>query len=307
MTNIEEFSLKKWLATQPLTRNSLRVSESPKVKKPKPFLHWVGGKREMIERYPEVIPSTFENYYEPFLGGGAMLFHLQPEVAFLNDSNAELISTYSGIRDSPEEVISLLADIKKRHSKEFYLSVRALDRTDHFSDFTDAEIAARMIFLNQAGFNGIYRVNQKGQFNVPIGSSLNRVINNSEAILLTSSFLKNHKFSSVDFEKATVTATSGDFVYLDPPYFPVSAYSDFTRYTKEQFSLDDQERVAEVFKKAAKAGAKVLLSNSNVPAIHELYKDYNISLISSSRSLSSDKNKRGNVEEVLVSNYEVKL
>jgi DNA adenine methylase len=300
-------ALEKILHHASLTKNAVREPGTQEKDKAKPFLHWVGGKREMIEKYPQYIPSTYNKYFEPFLGGGAMLYHLKPKTAFLNDSNEELIKTYKAIQNNPEEVIQKLRFLKERHSKEFYMEVRALDRSEKFSLLTDTDIAARMIYLNQTGFNGVYRVNRQGQYNVPIGSSLNKVICDPVAIRNVSKFIQGYTFSSADFFSVAENIEENDFVYLDPPYVPVSEYSDFTRYTKEQFNFKDQERVFELFKQAAQVNAKVMLSNSDSPLIHELYKDYNIHTIFSSRSLNSKKDKRTGVNEVIITNYEVNL
>lgn len=301
------FGLEKWAKTHPLTEHASRQPNEAN-KKLKPFLQWVGGKREMIERYPTLIPAKFNSYHEPFLGGGAMMFHVKAEKAFLNDYNSELIITYNAIAKDVKSVIKILKELKKHHSKEFYLSVRELDRdSDKFQKFNEAEIAARLIYLNQTGFNGVYRVNRKGQYNVPIGSSLNKLICDEPTLMEASKFIKGYTFSSGDFADAIKNIKKGDFLYLDPPYVPVSEYSDFTRYTKDQFGLEDQNRVYELFKAASDKGAYVLLSNSDTKFVRDLYKDFNIYTIKSSRNLNSDASKRGNVDEVAVTNYKVKI
>jgi DNA adenine methylase len=286
------------------TENVKRVPQTKITDSPKPFLQWVGGKREMLAQYSPFLPTDYDKYWEPFLGGGAMYFSLNPSKSVINDINPELIRTYEGIRDYPENVIDLLQQLRRKHSKELYMAVRAIDRKINIlADFSSYEIAARMIYLNQTCFNGIYRVNKLGQFNVPIGSSLNRVICDPEAIRKASMVLKTAQISSEDFEVHIKGAKKNDFVYLDPPYEPISEYSDFTRYTKEKFFKHDQARLSEIFKKLDSKGCYVMLSNSNAPFVRELYKGFNIHEVSSGRNLNSKSERRGKVVELLVTNY----
>lgn len=296
--------LKKEIKKFPLTQHSKRVTNSDVQDTAKPFLQWVGGKREMIPQYKKYFPKRFNAYFEPFLGGGAMFFELSPKKAFLNDNNRELFEAYKGVRDFPELVADILDDLKKRHSKELYMRIRELDREyDLFSDFSTPEIASRMIYLNQTCFNGIYRVNQKSQFNVPIGSSLNRLISDRITILNASKVLKKAVIGCADFEDTVANMKKGDFVYIDPPYYPVSKYSDFTRYTKEKFYQEDQERLKDTLVKLTNKGAYVMLSNSDCDFIRKLYGDFNIYTVQSSRSLNCKSDKRGKVSEVLITNY----
>jgi DNA adenine methylase len=304
LLSFERSILKKEINNFPKTDNSLRVSNSDEKTVAKPFLQWVGGKREMIPQYRDLFPKKYNRYFEPFLGGGAMFFDLVPSKAFLNDNNRELFEVYKGVRDFPEQVVNILAFLKERHSLELYMRVRELDREyDIFTDFRSYEIAARAIYLNQTCFNGVYRVNQKGQFNVPIGSSLNRLICDKETILKASQVLKKATITCVDFESTVEGADKGDFIYLDPPYYPVSKYSDFTRYTKEKFYQEDQVRLRDSVVGLSKKGAYVMLSNSDCEFIRELYKDFNVHTVQSSRSLNCKSDKRGKVSEVVITNY----
>ena len=292
------------LQEYPDTEHVKRVPQTKVDDPPKPFLQWVGGKREMIKQYEPYLPKTYGTYWEPFLGGGALYFYLRPQKAVVNDNNPELIRTYEAVRDNPGAVIELLHLMRRKHSKELYMTMRSVDRKlNILNDLKDYEIAARMIYLNQTCFNGIYRVNKHGQFNVPIGSSLNRVICDPEAILKASQQLKKTQLLCTDFEKLLEGANKNDFVYLDPPYYPVSEYSDFTRYTKEKFYKHDQERLAELFKSLDKRGCKVMLSNSNADLIRELYKDFNVYDMSSGRNLNSKSDRRGKITELLITNY----
>lgn len=297
-------SLKSIILKFTKTTNVKREVSSSKEKITKPFLQWVGGKRGLITQYEGLFPKKYNKYYEPFLGGGAIFFHLHHSKSILNDSNPELITTYEAVRDNPIGVIELLTLLKERHSKELYNTIRNLDRdTNRFSKFKNIEIAARMIYLNQTCFNGVYRVNKKGQFNVPIGSSLNRLICDTPTLMNASNALKHTELHCADFESVLSKANKGDFVYFDPPYFPISKYSDFTRYTKEKFFTRDQERLKEMFDKLNKKGCKVMLSNSDCEFIKNLYRDYNIHIVYSGRTLNSDKEKRGKVSEVVITNY----
>lgn len=305
--NLEENNfLKKVILEFPYTRNSKRVADIKNDRETKPFLQWVGGKREMIRQYKELLPKKINNYFEPFLGGGAMFFYLKPNKATLNDNNEELILSYKGVRDNPSEVIGYLRELKKRHSKELYEKIRNLDREiDIFEKLDNYEIAARMIYLNQTCFNGLYRVNQKRQFNVPIGSSLNRLICDPTTINNVSNMLKKVELSNEDFEKVVSKSKKGDFIYFDPPYYPISKHSDFTRYTKEKFYKEDQERLKNTIDILTKKGVKIMLSNSDCDYINELYSSYDIIKVTSGRNLSCKKDKRGKVSEVVIINYKV--
>ncbi len=296
--------LQRVVAAFPLTKNAKRESSTHENSGPKPFLQWVGGKRSLLPHYEEFFPKKFNRYIEPFLGGGAVFFHLSARRALLNDSNPELISTYEGVRDTPEEVIRLLQLLKERHSPELYQAMRNLDRDAKvFSKLQTYEVAARMIYLNQTCFNGVYRINRHGQFNVPIGSSLNRLICDEHTIRSVSKNLKNTQITCADFSDALQKARKGDFVYIDPPYFPVSKYSDFTRYTKEKFYKQDQERLKEAVDMLDKRGCKVMLSNSDCDFIRVLYRSYTVHKVYSARTLNADKAKRGKIPELVIRNY----
>ena len=281
-----------------------RLPQTKATDAPKPFLQWVGGKREMLPQYAPFMPVQFKTYWEPFLGGGALFFYLNPDKAVINDNNPELIRAYEAVRDNPEEVIDLLLQFRRKHSKELYGAVRGVDRKfDILKDLKDYEIAARLIYLNQTCFNAVYRVNKLGQFNVPIGSSLNRVICDPTAIRKASAALQHARIECLDFAKLLEGAKPGDFVYLDPPYYPVSVYSDFTRYTKEKFYHRDQERLCEVFGQLAGRGCSVMMSNSDAAPIREMYRAYNLHEVYSGRNLNSLKERRGKIKELLITSY----
>jgi DNA adenine methylase len=302
--NDTDSELVKIIKEMPPTLNVKRVANSEPDEKARPFIQWVGGKREMIPQYEKLIPKKFNNYYEPFLGGGAMFFYLQPNKAILSDNNKELIKTYEGVRDNPEEVIKLLKELRSKHSEELFKKIRNIDRqVNIFANLNSAEIAARMIYLNQTCFNGLYRVNQQGQFNVPIGSSLNRLICDEHTIRSASKILKSITIQESDFETSTRKAKAGDFIYLDPPYYPISINSDFTRYTKEKFYQEDQVRLKQEIDHLSKIGCKIMLSNSDCDFIKNLYKEYKIHTVYSGRTLNCKKDQRGKVSELLITNY----
>lgn len=270
----------------------------------KPFLQWVWWKRSVIPQYEQYIPKKYNKYYEPFLWWWAMFFYLHPENAILWDNNLELIKTYEWVRDNVHEVIELLKLLKEIHSKELYMKIRNLDRElNIFDDLENYEISARMIYLNQTWFNWVYRVNKLGQYNVPIWSSLNRLICDEENLLKVSKVLKSAKVECNDFMEIIKTAKNWDFVYLDPPYHPVSKYSDFTRYTKEKFYEKDQIRLKEIIDELTEKWVMVMLSNSYCEFIDELYSKYRKIDISANRLLNSKKEKRNQVPELLILNY----
>lgn len=269
-----------------------------------PFLKWAGGKRQLLPEIRKYIPSYFNTYYEPFVGAGAVLFDLQPSVAVINDVNKELINTYMVIRDHVDELIE---DLKKhKNEKDYFYEIRNIDRRDDYYELSPVQRASRIIFLNKTCFNGLFRVNSKGQFNVPFGQYKNPKIVNEAVLRAVHHFLVNHKVEilNTDFEKAVIDAQEGDFVYFDPPYDPVSITSSFTSYSLNGFGKEEQIRLRDLFVDLDKRGCKVLLSNSSTDFILELYKDYKIEIVQASRNINSKSSGRGKIPEVLVRNYE---
>jgi DNA adenine methylase len=274
------------------------VIQIPKETSPRPFLKWAGGKSRLIQQYIPYFPKSYKNYYEPFLGGGAVFFYLQPSAAILTDINAELINTYCCVRDHIEELICHLKEHKIRHNKDYYYSVR------NNSVGTDIEQAARIIYLNKTCFNGLYRVNSQGKFNVPLGRYENPNICPEVLLRTASEALSTSKIKQADFVDVLNYATSSDdFVYFDPPYYPVSKTSYFTAYSSDRFAEDQQVQLKDVFEKLAQRGVKVMLSNSDCEFIRNLYSSFNIHTISASRAINSNANKRGKITEVLVTSY----
>ena len=277
--------------------------------KGKPFVKWAGGKRQIIEKLKNYVPDEFNTYYEPFIGGGALLFELSPKNAVINDSNEELMNVYRCLCDEEKfkKMCNLLNHYEAEHSEEFYYEIRNKDKNkkayDRLSDYTKA---ARTIYLNKACFNGLYRVNKKNEFNVPFGKKTKVNTYEGSNLITVSNYLtrNNIKILSIDFEEAVKDVKAKDFIYFDPPYD--SDTSTFNSYTEEGFDRNEQIRLAKVFKELDKKGAYVMLSNHNTSLINDLYKGYNIHIIEAKRNINSNGKKRGKVEEVIITNYENK-
>jgi DNA adenine methylase len=269
----------------------------------RPFLKWAGGKSQLIQQYLPYFPQDFRTYYEPFLGGGAIFFHLQPKRAWLVDINAELVNVYLCVRDRVEDLIAILAEHKQQHGFEHYYAVRSQTLIDHewFVCGHNVERAARLIYLNKTCFNGLYRENSKGHFNVPMGSYKNPVVYEPEILRSAAQCLKSATIAHSSFEAILGKAkTAKDFVYFDPPYYPISATSKFTAYNRYSFNAADQVRLRDAFAILADRGVKVMLSNSDCPFIRDLYADFAMHTIYASRNINSKAEKRGKITEVLV-------
>ena len=270
-----------------------------------PVVKWVGGKRQLITEIDKYIPSHFSTYYEPFLGGGAVFFYLQPKKAVVNDINKELINLYQVIQDNVEELIE---DLKKhKNEPDYFYSIRELDRDlEVYKKLTPVERASRIHYLNKTCYNGLFRVNSQGQFNVPFGRYKNPNIVNEITLRAVSNYFNSAKitFKCCDFEEAVKGARKGSFIYFDPPYDPVSDTSSFTGYDKGGFDRQEQKRLKKLCDKLNRRGIKFLLSNSETNFILDLYRDYKIEIVQAKRSINSKGNKRGEVNEVLVMNYE---
>lgn len=267
----------------------------------RPFLKWAGGKAKLCPEFEKrgLFPAKFETYHEPFVGAGAVFFHLRPAKAVLTDMNEELIATYIAIRDDVEALIEALSAMKRRHSESYFKEVRK----QRPSDLSSIERAARMIYLNRTCFNGLYRVNAKGEFNVPFGRYDNPRIVDAVNLRRVAAALKTTTVEVADFRKVATRAKKGDFVYFDPPYVPLSATSSFTSYTKDAFDGAAQERLATLFEKLTAKGVKALLSNSDTPSVRERYSKFHIESLLVARPINSKADGRGNVGEVVVANW----
>ena len=272
-----------------------------------PVLKWVGGKRQLLNDIIPMIPKNCSTYVEPFIGGGAVLFELQPKKAIINDFNGELINVYTVIRDYPEELIKELQFHKENNTSEYFYTVREYDRKpDFFSKMTSVQKAARVIYLNKTCYNGLYRVNSAGQFNVPYGKYKNPNIVNETVIRAMSKYFNENNIviKNEDFKETLKGLRRGAFVYLDPPYMPISSSSSFTGYTENGFNEDKQRELKELCDKLDKKGIKFLQSNSDCEFIRELYSSYRIKTIKAKRAINSKGNSRGEINEVLIYNYE---
>jgi DNA adenine methylase len=266
---------------------------------PLPFLKWAGGKRCLIKELKAHLPDKFDTYYEPFVGGGALFFSIgkQLKYACLSDSNFELILTYKAVQKEPEKLLSLLKKHKESHSNDYYYKIRNKHNISN-----PLEVAARLIYLNRTCYNGLYRVNKLGHFNVPVGTYKNPTIVNETNILACHNILKNVKIEMRSYE--TIRPKTGDFVYFDPPYHPTDAIS-FTNYTKLDFTEKDQANLRDFATTLHKKGVKVMLSNSYTPFILNLYKSsiFKINIVKAPRFVNCKKDKRNPVKEVIITNY----
>ena len=260
----------------------------------KPILKWAGGKTQMLPDLLPKVPTSYGRYIEPFFGGGALFFSLCPEKAIIADSNPELINLYRQVADNVESVIFYLKQYE--NTSEIFYSVRSLD----WEQLSKPEAAARTLFLNKTCYNGLYRVNKKGQFNVPYGKYKNPKICDTEALYAASSALKKAEIICGDYSLVLEHyAQPGDFIFLDPPYLPISEYSDFKRYTKEQFYEEDHVELAKEVIRLHEKGCHILLTNSNHPLVHELYAPFKIDIIQTKRHISCRGNTRKG-EDIIV-------
>ena len=264
---------------------------------PLPFLKWVGGKRQLIPSLERMLPRRMNRYFEPFVGGGALFFHLKPVKAALFDINRELIDTYRSVRDVVEGLIGELRSMP--HSEEHFYALRNV-RPDELSV---VQRAARMIYLNRTGFNGLYRVNREGRFNVPFGRYANPTICDPENLRACSASLKGAEIVSRSFDEIEEIAAPGDFVYFDPPYVPASPTASFTSYAADGFRMADQERLANLFRRLAERGVNAMLSNSDTPITRELYEGCFGQRVMARRNVNCDPTRRGAVGELVVTNY----
>ena len=257
---------------------SVKTKKSPVAK---PILKWAGGKTQMLGELLPRVPKTYGRYIEPFFGGGALFFSLKPENAIIADSNPELINMYLQVAHNVDDVIECLQ--KYENTSEMFYEVRSLD----WHTLSKAEAAARTIYLNKTCFNGLYRVNRNGQFNTPFGKYKNPKICDTDALRLASEALKKADILCGDYILVLEHyAQPGDFVFLDPPYLPISENSDFKRYTKEQFYEDDHVELAKMISTLHERGCYVILTNSNHPLVHQLYEQYKIEVIQTKRHIS---------------------
>lgn len=260
----------------------------------KPFLKWAGGKSQMLEKILNFIPEKYNNYFEPFIGGGAVYFHINPNRAIISDLNEELSITYQQVKDNVEEVVTILESYI--NTEDFFYKIRAQQP----QSMPAVARAARLIFLNKTCFNGLYRVNRQGQFNVPYGKRAGAFLN-KENLLAASIYLQTTQIFHSDYKAILKKIPQkGDFIFLDPPYQPVGKYSDFKRYTKERFQEKDQIELADVFVELVRKGCYVILTNSDHPFILDLYKDFDVHIFNTKRLISSNPQTRSGKDIIVI-------
>ena len=270
------------------------------------FVKWAGGKGQLLQQFEPLFPKKFNRYFEPFVGSGAVFFYIiqnfKPEEILISDMNEELINAYETIRADAERLIVELKQHKEYHTaegKKYYLTIRATDP----NSLPALERAARFIYLNKTCFNGLYRVNSEGKFNVPMGAYKNPDITQEERLRLVTKLLRNVNIKVMPFENVRNLAKKGDFIYFDPPYYPLKKGESFTTYTKDSFLEKEQEKLAEIFKALDKKGCLVMLSNSDTKFIKDLYEGYNIAVVKASRMINCNGDKRGKINEIVITNY----
>ena len=273
-----------------------------------PFVKWAGGKTQLLSKIKELMPKEYNRYFEPFVGGGALLFEVKPKEFLINDYNSELVKAYKSLtnKNDFELLKESLKAHENEHSEEHYYQVREMDKSEDFLNLPRYVRAARMIYLNKACFHGLYRVNAKGFFNVPSGKK--KIVTCFEESNLNDLYnffnSSSYEILNGDFEEAVRNAKKGDFVYFDPPYDTWDDKNSFTSYAKNPFGKDEQVRLSNVYKALSNKGVYVMLSNHNTDFIRELYKDFNIHIVEAKRMINSKADGRGNVEEVIITNYE---
>lgn len=271
-----------------------------------PFLKWVGGKRQLMPTIVTHLPKNINEltYVEPFIGGGAVLFHLQPKNAIINDFNEELINVYEVIKNNLDELIEDLKKHKNEH--DYFYEIRSLDRNDNFKNLSKVERASRVIYLNKTCYNGLYRVNNAGEFNSPFGRYKNPNIVNEPTLKAVSKYLNSNNImiKNGDYNDVLKTLDKNSFVYLDPPYHPISESSNFTGYIQGGWDAFDQIRLREVCDELNAKGIKFLLSNSSAQLIKDQYTKYKIENVKANRTINSNGANRGEIDEILIKNYE---
>ncbi|TLT08516.1 Dam family site-specific DNA-(adenine-N6)-methyltransferase [Aliarcobacter thereius] len=271
-----------------------------------PFVKWVGGKRGLLSQIIPLLPKKFNNYFEPFVGGGALFFELknlgllENKEIFLFDINSELINAYNVVKNYPEELLKELETFKQKHTKEFYYEIRAWDRENDFLQRSDIQRASRFIYLNKTCFNGLYRVNKQNQNNVPIGNYKEPNICDIQTILSASEALQNVNILNVSYKEVLKYASKDDLVYFDPPYYPLTQTASFTSYSEFEFLEKEQIELFEIFKNLSKKGCNILHSNSDTEFIKNLYKDFEIKEIFANRFINSKSDSRGKISEIIV-------
>ncbi len=263
-----------------------------------PVVKWVGGKSKLLPELLARMPERINRYYEPFVGGAALVFRTAPRNAVLNDSNADLIALYTALQDDVASVIKRLQLHRERHDERHYYAMRE-QWNEHHAEWSNAERAAAFIYLNKTCFNGLWRVNRSGDFNVPIGRYTDPPICVPDALRAAHLVLSRAELRNGDYQEAVADAQKGDFIYFDPPYDPVSATSNFTSYSAVGFGADDQRALADCARRLVAKGCYVMLSNNDTPFVRSIYKGFRIDRVKCARAINSNAAKRGDVDEVI--------
>jgi len=267
----------------------------------KPFLKWPGGKRQLLRELLRHIPKKYGRFFEPFVGGGALFFSVKPEYGYISDINPELINAYEVVQNNVEELIESLK--KHKNTEKYFYQLRDADRSEEYGYWSKVEKASRLIYLNKTCFNGLYRMNSDGHFNVPYGFYKNPNIVDEHNLIACSVLLKKTEIALSSFEAIEKKARKGDFVYFDPPYVPLNKTSSFTKYYKDDFDLDAQFALRELCDRLTSKGVLFMLSNSYTETVKQLYKNYHVKVVKANRAINCKADGRGKINELIVTNY----
>lgn len=267
----------------------------------RPFLKWPGGKRQLLRELLRHMPKKYGRFFEPFVGGGALFFAVKPEYGYISDINPELINVYEVVQNNVEELIESLK--KHKNTEEYFYKLRNADRTEEYQYWSKVEKASRLIYLNKTCFNGLYRMNSDGHFNVPYGFYKNPNIVDEQNLIACSTLLKKTDIALASFEAVEKKARKGDFAYFDPPYVPLNRTSSFTKYYKDDFDLDAQFALRELCDRLTSKGVFFMLSNSYTETVKELYKNYHVRTVRANRAINCKADGRGKINELIITNY----
>lgn len=270
----------------------------------KPIVKWAGGKTRLIKHISPLIPESINRYIEPFFGGGAIFLRVDAKKYLINDINNELMNLYKVVKENPDSLIKELKKHVKNDNKEYFLRIREWDKKIDFNKIDSVKRAGRFVYLNKTVFGGLYRVNSDGYFNVPYAENINgkEILNEQNLKLWSEKLSKNVVMKSKDFEKIIDSAKEGDFIFCDPPYFEWSKTANFTSYTKDGFSIDDQKRLKDSLMRASDRGAKFMITNSGTEEVKNFYKGLNLKKIDVVRTIAASKRKTG-YSEYIITNY----
>ncbi|PIR89638.1 MAG: hypothetical protein COU07_01760 [Candidatus Harrisonbacteria bacterium CG10_big_fil_rev_8_21_14_0_10_40_38] len=275
----------------------------------KPFLKWVGGKSQLLPQLRDFYPRTFKRYFEPFLGGGAVFFDVKPKEAFLNDINTTLITAYKHVQKKPDDLVNLLRRLQDKYDRQSEEGRSALyyEIRSKYNDLSEGDLnkTAYLIFLNKTGYNGLYRESSSGGFNVPFGKYKNPAILDESNLLAVSNTLKGVSLNALSFEKAVAESRRGDFVYFDPPYYPLNGTAKFTNYHEKDFLEEEQVKLRDIFAELDRRGCFVMMSNSYTDFIGKLYRGFNKHTVLANRAVNCKAEGRGKVKEYVITNYKI--